>query len=30
MLKDGDMPLLLDDGAEDLRKLGLHSNELFR
>lgn len=30
LLKDGDLPLLLDDGAQHLHKLGLGVNELFR
>lgn len=30
LLKDGDMPLLLDDGAQYLRKLGLCGDEFFR
>ncbi|MCK9987422.1 MAG: hypothetical protein AzoDbin1_03894 [Azoarcus sp.] len=30
LLKDGDLPLLLDDGAQHLHKLGLSVDELFR
>ncbi|MFN3987605.1 MAG: hypothetical protein ACK4KV_19110 [Rhodocyclaceae bacterium] len=30
LLKDGDLPLLLDDGAQHLQKMGLRLDELFR